>query len=593
MILTSLYSYYKRLENTEKVPTFGYSRENISFVIILSPKGEAVAMEDYRIQAKSKLIPNPLNVPATVVRTRGIKPNFLWDNTAYVFAVTDKEDGKAAERHQSFKDVHFDFLKDTQETGLIALKTFLENWSPNRFDHLCSDNNFDPKEVRDKNIIFQLDGQQEFIHESNAAKKLIKLNASSKKNMNKGICLVTGKHSNIPKIHPKIKGVKGGQTSGTSIVSFNEDAFCSYGKEQNLNAPVSEEATAAYTSILNYLLRKGEDNRQKILIGDTTVVFWAESQGKKEIIREEEIFGSFLNSPPTDEQEGQELREIMQQIAKGRPIKKINPELDENTKFYILGLAPNASRLSIRFWQANTFQLFTKRFLDHFRSLEIDPLPWMTPPSVYRLSYAIAPYRGDKQKIEDIPPNLIGELLRSILTGRNYPCSLLSNILMRFRNDGYITGIRVALCKAVLIRNEKEKISMSLDEKCKDPAYLLGRLFAELENAQKTALGKEINATIKDRYYATASSSPALVFPTLLRGCMHHLSKAKKDDKKKSAGFGIEKKIGEILSCYNKTEYPKTLSLIQQGKFSIGYYHQANDWKKNLNKGKGEEHEYN
>ncbi len=594
MILTSLYNYYKRLESKGEVPDLRYSKEKISFVIVLSSTGKLLRIEDFRSEVKlkkgSKLLPELENVPAVVLRTgtNNFKPNFLWDNTAYVLGVTNKEDEneKTIKKHQSFKDLHLKLLNDIKEQKLIVLKTFIESWSPDDFDSLCSQCGYDPKEVRDKNIVFRLENQNKFIHEDVAEELLINLKRTRKsQKMSKGVCLVTGRYGNIPKTHPKIKGVLGGQSSGTSLVSFNEKAYLSYGKEQNLNAPVSEEASVAYTSVLNHLLR---NNRQKIIIGDTTIVFWAEPEGENKNEKAERVFRDFLNCPSTEGQETTVVREILQQISKGRPMKEISPDLDENTKFYVLGLAPNAARLSIRFWEVNTFQIFIKRFSNHFRNLELDPLPWDTPPSTYRLVHATIPYVNKEQKDKNIISNLAGELLRSILTGRNYPASLLANVLMRFRNDGYITGIRVALCKAILMKNYEEEISMGLDENCRDVAYLLGRLFAELENAQRVALG-DTNATIKDRYYARASSNPALVFPTLIRGCSHHLSKAKKDKGKKGAGINIDKTIGKIVSGLG-VEYPPHLSLIDQGKFSIGYYHQANDFR---NKEKGEQHESN
>ena len=188
---------------------------------------------------------------------------------------------------------------------------------------------------------------------------------------------------------------------------------------------------------------------------------------------------------------------------------------------YVLGLAPNASRISIRFWEVGTLGLFARRLADHAADFALDPQPWKTAPSAYRVVLATAPHReGSAPKMDDAMSNLVGELMRAVLTGRPYPRSLLANVLMRMRSDGHLSGLRVGICKGILARerrlginSDKEEIPVSLDKESTSPAYRLGRLFAVLESAQRQALGGQVNATIRDRYYGAASATPASVFP--------------------------------------------------------------------------------
>ena len=374
---------------------------------------------------------------------------------------------------------------------------------------------------------------------------------------------MTGETLPIARLHPPIKGVKGAQSSGASIVSFNLDAFTSYGKTQGENAPISEKAAFAYTTVLNHLLRREEHNRQRLQVGDTTVVFWAQTEQSEIAQAAEDFLASFLDPPVNDQQEAEKLRSALDAVARGRPLRGLHPDLEDRTRIFVLGLAPNASRLSIRFWQHGTLDVFVKRLAQHFFDLWIEPSPWRSPPAAWRLLLATAPSRGGKSKSDDIPPQLAGETTRAILSAR-YPRSLLSTVIMRFRADGDISGMRVALCKAILTRERRlgtkginEDIPVSLNPQSTEPGYLLGRLFSALENVQRAALGKQINSTIKDRYYGAASATPAS-FPMLLRNSQHHLSRLRKD----KPGFAVtlEKELAQIIDLLG-TSFPRGLHL--------------------------------
>jgi CRISPR-associated protein Csd1 len=429
----------------------------------------------------------------------------------------------------------------------------------------------------DANFIFRVDdGSQQNLHERPATKKLW-ANIQGSSEAKKSLCLISGEQLPVARLHPAIKGVNGAQSSGASIVSFNLDAFTSYGKEQGHNAPVSEAAAFAYTTVLNHLLRRGEHNRQRLQIGDASVVFWAIADDVKQAELAENLFASLLDPAPDDATETAKLRSVLDGVAKGRALREIDPELDDATRFYVLGLAPNASRLSIRFWQADTLAVFVRRITEHYSDLLLKPEPWKSEPALWRLLYATAPSRDGKAKAEDISPLLAGEVMRAILTGSRYPLSLLGNTLMRFRADGDISGLRVALCKAVLACNARlnhqpdKEIPVSLDTSNLDTAYRLGRLFAVLEGAQRAALGDKINATIRDRYYGAASATPATVFPMLLRNTQNHLAKVRRE--KPGLAVTIDADINNILGELD-THFPKSLPMESQGRFAIGFYHQ-------------------
>ena len=383
----------------------------------------------------------------------------------------------------------------------------------------------------------------------------------------------------LPRLHPSIKGVRGAQSSGASIVSFNLDAFTSYGKDQGENAPVSEEAAFAYTTALNHLLRSGSRNR--VQIADATTAFWAESPAPAE-----EALVWSLFEPPVDDgdsakpktgearfdaAEAARIRDILNQMTKGRALEEAAPELQAGTRFFVLGLAPNAARIAIRFWHEDTLGNLARRFGEHYRDLVMEPAPWRMLPAVWRLLFETA-VQG---KAENIPPNLAGEVTRAILTGGRYPRSLLAAVVMRMRADGAINGLRAEICKACLNRDarlsgRKEDIPVSLDKANANPGYRLGRLFAVLETIQTRALGSEINATIRDRYYGAASATPAAVLPLLLRNANHHLARLRKDGKGGLA-FTFEREIAEILDPFSD-QLPRSLRIEEQGRFAVGYY---------------------
>ncbi|TCH98146.1 type I-C CRISPR-associated protein Cas8c/Csd1 [Roseococcus sp. SYP-B2431] len=572
-ILQALDGYYGRMAARGEAEAPGYSRSKISFAIVLSAAGEPVDKIDLRRQEGKRFVPRLEGVPAEVIRKSNILPNFLWDKTAYSLGRTLGEGRRTLEEHAAFKAMHQKLLAETNDVGLLALRRFLESWSPERF-------NADPfvADMLDTNIVFSLKGEKAFIHERPAALHLVASAAGS--GAAAAFCLVTGQEAAIQRLHPIIKGVEGAQTAGASLVSFNLDSFESYGKKQGDNAPTSEVAAFRYGAALNRMLDRGSGNRVPRPIGDTTVVFWADASDEVVAKATEDWFNDFFNTSASDgatenlqrdEQQAARIRDALRHVAEGRPVREVSPQLAEGVRFHVLGLAPNAARLSVRFWMADRFEVFAKRLAEHYDDLAIEPPPWrLLPPAVQRL---LVKTTAALEKFENIPPQLAGEVTRAVLTGGNYPRPLLAAALMRIRaGDDPSTGWHAAAIRAVLARDARksgrETPPVSLNREEPNSAYQLGRMFTMAEIAQRMALGK-VNATIRDRYFGAASATPASVFPLLLRGMQNHLSKLRKDGK----GIFIEREMDQIAE-HLPPQLPRSLRLEEQGRFVIGYYHQ-------------------
>ena len=310
-----------------------------------------------------------------------------------------------------------------------------------------------------------------------------------------------------------------------------------------------EDAAFGYGAVLNALLAKG--SRNTLRIGDTTVVFWAEREEAEAVVR------GFFDPPVPDEKgEAAKVRDVLAKMAKGRPIEEADPGTDPATRFYILGLAPNAARLSIRFWLETTLGELGRHFQDWWRDLRLEPEPWNGRlPALWRLLYELAA----QGKAENVPAHLAGELTRAVLIGGRLPRSLLATAIMRLRADQEVNGRRAAICKAVLVRelhlhdpSTREDYLVSLDPQDPNPGYRLGRLFAVLEGVQRSALGRNVNATIRDRFYGAASATPASVFPILIRNANHHLAALRKAGKGGLA-FSLEREMGGILDGLEQT----------------------------------------
>jgi CRISPR-associated protein Csd1 len=569
MILQTLNKYYERLKDDPQIdiPLYGFGRQKIHFVLVLDRNGKLVQVRDIREKPKNKPVPVSLTVPMIgKKRSVDIEPNFMWDNTGYVLGMDSKgKETRTLKCFEAFKKLHHALGDSMQDRGMIAVLRFVDSWQPGdapALEHW--------EEMASANLVFRLEGELMYIHDQPAVKEAWIRYCAEQGSEVVATCLVSGQTTPIARLHPAIKGVQGGQSTGAGIISFNLDAFLSYEKTQNFNAPVGESAAFAYTTALNHLLRF--ESRQKIRIGDATTVFWTERASPIE------GFMGVILDPRAAAADLANVRLFLEAARDGKQLPGIeDPEL----QFFILGLSPNASRLSVRFWHASTVGEISRKIGQHFRDLAIvrserDP----EFPGMWQLLKETA-VQG---KTENIPPLLAGALMRSVLAGATYPQSLLSAIIGRIRADQTINYFRAAVIKACLnrkyhIHHIAKEVNMSLDRESINPPYRLGRLFALLEKAQKDAI-PGANTTIKDRYYGSASATPSVVFPQLLRLAQHHLQKAE-------YGGRTDKMIEEVMQGIEK--FPTHLSLDDQGMFAIGYYHQRQAfYAKSENKKEGE-----
>ncbi len=564
MILQALNKYYERLKNNPNINIAmpGFTEEKINAVLVIDDDGNLVQFKDIREGEGKKKHPRPMIVPQSCKRTGSKayeKPFFLWDNTGFVLGRDKKNDNKTQLKFEYFKKKHNELLCQCDEPEAQALLKFLNKWNP---DDAIKLENWE--ELVGSNVVFQIEGNRAYLHENELLRQIwLKHADSGGIKLIEGRCSVSGKNTMIPNIHPAIKNVRGAQSSGAAIVSFNLDAFCSYNKEQNYNAPVGQNIVFAYTTALNYLL--APDSKQKILIGDATTVFWTERDNPIE-----GMFGMIIDPRDLSDEDNRKVKLFVDAIRKG----KQPDQIDSETKFYILGLSPNASRLAIRFWYACSVKQLEDNLAEHFNDLQIIKSHENDPdvPSIRQILFETI----NKKASDKTPqPLLAGALMRSVIEGIPYPQGLLNAIINRIRADQNINYIRTATIKAILNRKNKFfktglEVSEMLDKENKNVAYLLGRLFAVLEKIQTEAQG-QLNSTIKDRFWGSASATPNVVFPQLLNLKNHHISKMENTGR----AIYFEKLIGEIISDIDA--FPAHFSLDEQGVFAIGYYHQRQD----------------
>ncbi len=593
MILQALNDLYERLADdaTAQISAPGFAPMGISAVVVLTPDGQLFGnrLDDHRTmvpprsgKGAAKAFPTDEDAPTVGKRTSSPKPIFLCDKTDYVLGrnLADEAEKpnakeKLAHRFELFRDLHQSMRTEVNHPHFDAVCAFLNAWKPERGDEISN-----LAEFSGANLCFQIQGTVGFVHSLPECRKawaghiLATPDEEDGQEVASGVCLITGAEAPIASVHPAIKGVidPGGQAE-KGIVSFNKPSFCSFGKEQSLNAPISLRGAFQYVTALNWLLAQG---KHSVRIGDATTVFWTEKPTAAESLFADFLQGNEIADEASEATQDQalatRLRLFMEILRQGGGAELTKLEDDPQTKFFILGLSPNASRLSVRFWHVATLGQMVDKLKAHYDALSLKRSSDKDPefPAVWQILDQTAPRRQGKVDREKIPPLLSGPLMRSILTGSRYPQGLFNAVLNRIRADHEITFLRAAIFKAFLIRNHQLDIPMSLDTTRTEPAYLLGRLFAALEKTQEDAL-PGINATIRDRFYSAASATPGTVFPRLLRTYQHWLSKLE-------GGYRVnrERAVQQIMSGLN--DMPGHLQLEGQGLFAIGYYHQRQDF---------------
>ncbi len=567
MILQALNAYYER---SEELPREGWIRRGVDYIVVLDANGNCTHIESAGEMKKGKIVPREMLVPAIGKQAMkhtnsGKDANLLWDNASFSLG----SGKKGAQKLAAFLDTLRDWLKGCdQDAGLKAVQRFCESLQTNPgslgdlLKHFHLDEEFSK---RDPVLVFRLADDIEEVHARTAVRATYERQlALDDPNPLIGNCLITGKRGvPIATNEIVIKNVWGGQPAGANIISFNKRSFESYGKRERNgeNAPVSKGASFAYTTALNHLLT----SRQRIQVGDTSTVFWASAPHDLETALPD-LFGEPSKDNPNQGTDA--LKALYQSVQSGKFTRG-----EADTRFHVLGLAPNAARIAIRFWETAPAHELAGRIARHFDDIKIARAPHDPEHlSLFRLLTALA-VQG---KADNIPPNLGGEVMRAILEGLPYPAPLLSLAVQRCRAERKPTYARAAAIKASLNRlirrasptasNPEKEFQIMLDPTNANPAYRLGRLFATLEKIQEeTSPG--LNATIRDRYYGAASSTPGAVFTTLLRLKNHHLGKLHK-----GRAIQMERLIGDIIGGLD--DFPRILALPDQGRFALGYYHQ-------------------
>lgn len=571
MILQALAEYYEQLlrEHPEKIAQPGWCSRQIAFMLELSNEGELVNVipaEDKRGWTKT--------VPEQAKRTMGVAANLLCDNATYLLGIDAK--GKPERALRCFEDArrkHLELLADVDSIAATAVRAFFETWD---VEHAAQH----PRIVEagdgllaGGNLVFFVHGA-EVLSDPAIRAAWARRYGRLDDDAVEMTCLVTGKKEPVARLHPSIKGVMGAQAMGASLVGFNARAFESYGhdEEQGLNAPVSERATFAYTTALNYLLA---DRNHHMRLGDTTIVYWADQDDEDcSALFSQAVNPDFGVQNEEDDPE-EKLDAVLTALAQGRYIENA----DMNATFYVLGLAPNAARLSVRFFLRDTFGVMLDNLRKHYGRLDIVHAPYERK---YLSPYfLLAETANPNAKQAAATSVLAGSLMRSILSDARYPESLYSNTLLRVRSTQddderrtrKVTRGRAAIIKAYLIRNcgkDKEAVTVSLDETRTDAPYVLGRLFSVLEQVQEEA-NPGIKTTIKNRYFDSANATPAVVFPVIMKLGQNHLNKISSD--RKGLALYFERRIQGL--CDQLQGFPKRLGLAEQGDFILGYYHQT------------------
>lgn len=585
MILQALNDYYERkpkigdagVSRQEGVPPPGLEEKAISFVIVIDESGRFVNLEDVRLTDGRSKAGRPEIVPMS--RDRPGKNAWqtaflLWDHPRYVLGVLDEKDKPemAALRIGSFVKCFSDAFPDlTVDSGVLAVSRFYEQHE--NFDRLCRHELWPEIQRTAGNLSFRLrDVAGELVCQSAAVRRRAQALFEEDKAAPEGICLISGERGRIQVLHAATPLPTRASKSTAKLHSFNERAFESYGKRerQGENAPVSKRAAFAYTTALKRLLRRG--STQKLQIGDATMVFWASRES-----RLENDFAAYFDDPSDDNPDtgAKAVAELLTAVEQG-----VEKTFDNQTRFFVLGLAPNSARIAIRFWHVGTVAEMAEHIARHFQDIRIVPPvdrhkepPFLSIRLLLR-SIAAASSKWPEGDPEKVPPNLGGELMRAVLEGLPYPETMFHGAIRRIRAGEAVSYPRAAILKACLNRrrnSKEEKVQMSLDSSNTNSGYRLGRLFAVLERIQEEAAGGhgKINATIRDRFYGAASSAPATVFPMLLRLKNHHLGKIANVGRRKN----LEALIGEIVDGLPPGFDPH-LSMDNQGRFAVGYYHQ-------------------
>lgn len=565
MILQALTRYYEALAAQGEIAVPGWVPVRVSWALELNEAGELLALQPLEVPVergkKTVLMPREMTLPMPEKRTVGVAANFLCDNCVYMLGIDTKgKPERALKCFEACRDRHRELLSGVDHPAARAVTRFFASWKPEEAARHPALAGVLDNLMKGGNLVFLVnDAFAQDVPEIRAAWDAARQPAEDAVIRT---CLVTGQRAPIARLHPSIKKVWDAQPTGASLVSFNVPSFESYGCEgaQGLNAPVSEHAAFAYTAALNYLTA-AENHR--LHLGDMTVVYWSENGL--------DVYADAMTAALGDGIDDRDLHATMLAVAQGRSVLWHNLPVEPEVPFCILGLAPNASRLSVRFFLTGSFGDFARHLVAHHERMRIvRPAyeKWETLPVWAMLRETVNPNAKDKKPL----PPMAGDVTRAILTDARYPETLMRQVQLRIRAEHDVSWGKAAILKAYLLKNTdneayREVLQVELNEQATYQPYLLGRMFAVLEWLQQAA-NPGINTTIKDKYFNAACATPATVFPTLIRLAQAHLRKL-------DGGIRVyhEKRLTELAGAMTRS-YPARLSLEDQGIFQLGYYHQ-------------------
>ena len=568
MILQALVEHYEDLAAQGKLARPGWSDANISYALYINDAGEleqVVSLKNEVERGKKKvLVPRPMCLPAPVKRANGIVSNFLWDNSSYILGTDEKgKPQRSLECFTACKTLYHRLLDDVDSPAARAVLAFFDHWDPGTTRGYPVLANKLEDILAGANMVFRYNGA--FLQDDPHIQDAWQDYYDTTEDGPEMVCLVTGKKGPVERIHPNVKGSgPSWQPTGNTLIGFNAPAFCSYGREQSYNAPTSKYAAFAYTSALNHLLA---DREYLGRVGDATVLFWASGgQRAYQSFSMASLFGAPTSCSSSD------LQKMVLDLCNGKPVLFEETQLDPSTTFYILGLSPNAARLSVRFFLKNSFGTFIRNVQAHQERLEI-VRPSFDKFDTIPLWKLLDETVNQNSRDKSPTPGMAGETLRAILSDTPYPATLLNGVSLRIRAEREITRGRAALLKAYYLKNPhpdipKEVLTVSLNPDSTNIPYTLGRLFSVLEAIQSSA-NPGINATIKDKYFNSASATPSRVFPALINLAQKHLRKLDK-----GLDISYSKQLTDLTARLGET-FPDRLSLPQQGAFQLGYYHQT------------------
>jgi len=553
MIVSAL---VKRYEDTQDVP-IGWQKRGVSYALDIDKSGRLLGVLSLEAVEGKKRRKRVLTLPMKPTnRTSGVEAAFLCDDGGYFLGLDSRRGQK---KFEAARALHTKILANVNTAAAKAIRAYFDAGIPSNTEKLI-----DVETAAKATFVFQVNGK--FVDAGNDAaccawNEYYAIHSEASETV---ICLVTGKRGAPETTHGTID-LPGGQKSGSKLISANAESFTSYGRTaKDRAADVSKYAAFAYVTALNALLK---DNNHCQLIGRDTLVYWAEKGGEAE----ESLFADMLAPPRADEDS--QLADIMARIARGGSAA----EYDRKRRFYLLCLSPNAGRISVRFFYEGAFGDIVRNIQAHYDRLYIvgdNRTPFRLLPVWLILSETTI-----KKSAGDATPLLGGQLLYRILTGSDYPFTLYHAIMTRIRAGEAVNQTKAAVVKAALIKNyhESEVTTVALNEQSANRPYTLGRLFSVLERLQEKANG---SSTIHERYFTSACANPGRVFSTLLNLSMHHAAKLD------NAVF-YERLKGELLDHLDDEKaFPEALSLDDQGRFILGYYHQRQEFfAKKENKG--------